>query len=265
MMTLRIAGRNILRNRRRSLMTGMTISVGAVALLLIGALMSYMTLDFQTATVRRSGHLTVFTTGYFDYGAGNPSAYGIADYDSLLELIRDDPVLKPKVAVATPYQAIFGLAGNYEANVSKAFFGQGVVPADRRRLRLWNDYGSTTSAPNGGPLPDDPEVGLIGSVCPGYWGLCETLKVPRCPPRRPPKARPHRSGRPAGAGLQRSSGRRRTRGRRRPGLRRDLHSGQMPRLDILAATRTARRTSSACSSIMPNSRASRTSTTTSSS
>ena len=80
MMLFKIALRNILRNRRRSAMTGSAIAVGALAMLLFGGFTNYIFTGFQTGVVQRIGHLTVFRNGYFLYGAGNPAAYGIDDY-----------------------------------------------------------------------------------------------------------------------------------------------------------------------------------------
>ena len=108
MMTITIALRSIQRNRRRSLITGLTITVGVVALLMVSALMTHIILDFQTGTVRRSGHFTVFRYGFYAYGAGNPSAYAISDYKQVMTLIQNDPELAGKLTVVTPYQAVFG-------------------------------------------------------------------------------------------------------------------------------------------------------------
>jgi putative ABC transport system permease protein len=181
MMNFKVALRNIMRNRRRSVMTGLTIIIGTTAVLLIGGMMSYMTLDFQTATVRRGGHLTLFKKGFFEFGAGDPSAYGIENYQNLVQKIKDDDVLKERVAVVTPYQVIYGIAGNYSANVSKTFFGQGVVPDDRRNMRHWNDYGIDEFKGDGWPLPDNPELGLVGAGLSRILGICEPLHVSNCP------------------------------------------------------------------------------------
>ena len=97
-MLFKIAFRNILRNRRRSLMTGSAIAVGAMAMLVFGCYISYIFAAFETGLVQRIGHLTVFRSGYFVFGAGNPAAYGIDDYQGVMTLDRrrsgaeaDDP------------------------------------------------------------------------------------------------------------------------------------------------------------------------------
>ncbi|MFZ8466534.1 hypothetical protein ACO1MK_14575, partial [Staphylococcus aureus] len=90
--------------------------------------------SFQTFIVQNTGHLHIYKRGYFDFGAGNPSAYGIADYRNIMQAIAEDPILKPMVAVTTPSLTLFGIAGNFAANTSKTFFGTGLVPSDRERM-----------------------------------------------------------------------------------------------------------------------------------
>ena len=137
---LKIASRNILRNGRRSLMTVLAIAVGASAMLLFGEYLAFMILGLQTTMVQRIGHLTVSRQGYFELGSGNPAAYGISDYREVMKLIEDDPVLKPMLNVTTPNVTLFGIAGNFDVDASKTFFGSGVVPSDRERMRQWNEY-----------------------------------------------------------------------------------------------------------------------------
>src|SRR5580658_9187429 len=182
MMVLKIAFRNILRNTRRSILTGSAITVGTVALLVFGGLTAYLILSQLTITVQRLGHLTVFKNGYFLFGTANPAAYGIDDYKSVMRLIGDDPVLKPMIAVLTPTQSMFGIAGNFEAETSKPFFGTGMIPSDRDHMRKWDEYGATRGfAPNSGLSDDDPLRGVIGVGVARLLGLCGKLKVPNCP------------------------------------------------------------------------------------
>src|SRR5258708_31174693 len=101
---LKIAFRNILRNRRRSFMTGSAVAAGALATLLFGGYASYIFAGLETGNVQRVGHLTVFRAGYFLFGSGNPAAYGIAHYQDVLTLIQQDPVLSPLINVLTPPQ-----------------------------------------------------------------------------------------------------------------------------------------------------------------
>src|SRR6516165_7311609 len=94
-----IAFRNMLRNLRRSLMTGSAEAAGALALLLFGGFAAYIFASLETQNVQRIGHLTVFRTGYFLLGDGNPAAYGIDRYQDVLKLIERDPVAGPMINV----------------------------------------------------------------------------------------------------------------------------------------------------------------------
>ena len=87
---LKIAFRNMLRNLRRSLMTGSAVAAGALALLLFGGFAAYIFAGLETNNVQRIGHLTVFRADYFLLGAGNPAAYGIDRHQEVMQLIERD-------------------------------------------------------------------------------------------------------------------------------------------------------------------------------
>jgi putative ABC transport system permease protein len=69
---LKIAFRNMLRNRRRSLMTGSAVAAGALAMLLFGGFASYIFAGLETNNVQRIGHLTIFHDGYFPWARVTP-------------------------------------------------------------------------------------------------------------------------------------------------------------------------------------------------
>ena len=182
MNTLKIAARNILRNARRSSMTILAIAVGTMSMLIFGEFVSRIFVALETQNVTRSGHITVFRSGYFKYGSGNPAAYGIHDYQSVLGLIAEDPVLKPLINVVTPTINLFGIAGNFDAEASKTFFGFGVIPADFNRMHLWDEHQLKLAAFYGiEPLNERDEThGQIGVGLGRILGLCEPLKIPGC-------------------------------------------------------------------------------------
>src|SRR5262249_62331659 len=69
---LKIAFRNMLRNRRRSAMTALAVAVGTMTFLLFGAFLAFVFSSLETDAVRRGGHLTVFNSGYFLLPPRNP-------------------------------------------------------------------------------------------------------------------------------------------------------------------------------------------------
>lgn len=183
MLTLKIAFRNIFRNTRRSLTTLSTIAIGATAVLVFGAYITYIQYGVQTGAVQRTGHLQVFRNGYFNYGTAAPADWGIDGYRDVLRLIREDSELKELTAVVTPIQSLAGLAGNFENDTSKPFFGTGFVPSDRDRMKQWNEYGTGSQGLRHSGLEDnDLTQGITGAGLVRILGLCDRLHLDDCPP-----------------------------------------------------------------------------------
>lgn len=184
------AARNIFRNSRRSLITGSAVAAGAMAMMLFGGFVSYIFAGLETGNVQRVGHLSVFRTGYFLFGSGNPAAYGIDDYRRVIGLISEDPVIRPLLNVATPTQSLVGIAGNFSgaSQASKTFLGVGLIPSARDRMRQWDERHTGQTFPGDGRLSDDDvQRGLIGVGLARILGLCGPLHVRECP--RPPAQR----------------------------------------------------------------------------
>ena len=162
MRTLSLALRNLLRNRRRSLTTLFAMVIGAVTILIFGGFSRDITYGLQTGYVLRGGHLQVQKKDYFLYGTGNPAAYGIVDYQKVIDVIKADPVLQPLLTVVTPTISLGGIAGNFAAGVSRTIIGSGVAVEDRNKMRQWNDYGmqfNVQPSPLTGSAPDAVVVG----------------------------------------------------------------------------------------------------------
>lgn len=182
-MILTIAARNIRRNGRRSFMAAASIAVGALAMLAFGAFMATCTLGLRTGLVREYGHLSLFKSGYFEFGSGNPAAYGISGYEKLEADLAADPVLKPMVRVVAATVSLFGVAGNPDKDTSKTFMGTGVVPSKRQEMRTWNEHQLTeTDASDTRGLSDtDTTSGFVGIGVARVLGLCAALKQADCP------------------------------------------------------------------------------------
>lgn len=176
-----LALRNLLRNRRRSLATLLALAIGAASTLIFGGFSANIQYTMLTGYVRSGGHLQIQHRDFFLYGNGNPTAYGIADYQQLIDRIRADEVLKPMVVVATPILQFGGIAGNYDAGVSRTVVGTGFVPADVSAMRQWNEHGvqmTSTRFPLEGAAAD---AAVLGVGVARVLLLCEALAVHNCP------------------------------------------------------------------------------------
>ena len=180
MKTLSLALRNLLRNRRRSLTTLLAMGIGLVAILVFGGYKSNVIYGIETGVTQHSGHLQIQRMGYFSEGGDNPTSYGIANYQRLIDTIKKDPVLAPMLAVVTPSLSLGGLAGNFAAGVSRSVMAQGVVVEEHNRMLEWNDYQLKSYSP---PLPlvgSGTDGVVIGTGVARKLKLCDALNVPHC-------------------------------------------------------------------------------------
>lgn len=176
-----LAIRNLLRNRRRSLSTLLALAIGLAAILLFSGFKANLTYTGLTLYAQAGGHLQVQHRDYFLYGSGNPAAYGMSGYAALVEKIRDDPVLKPMLSVVTPTLRFGGLAGNFDAGISRTVLGTGSIAEDVNRMRQWNEFAIPLSRPRF-PLEGTPaDSAIVGFGVARVLQLCAKLKVGDCP------------------------------------------------------------------------------------
>lgn len=181
MMTLSLAVRNLLRNRRRSFATLLAMAIGSTSILLFGGYSTNINYTMHTDYVQNGGHLQIQHRDFYLYGSGNPTAYGIADYSKILTAIQKDEVLRNMVLVATPTLQFGGIAGNYAASVSRTIIGNGLVAADINRLRRWNDFNLRTGSPVFALDGAAADAAIIGTGVARVLQLCDALKIVRCP------------------------------------------------------------------------------------
>lgn len=193
MMTLSLALRNLLRNRRRSIATLLALAIGIASLLLFGGYSADIRYGMLTGYVRSAGHLEVQHRDFFLYGNGNPTAYAIRDYERILAAIREDAVLSKMVRVASPTLIFGGIAGNFDAGVSRTAIGTGFVAADVNRMRQWNEFAFPQQARHFALEGTPADSAIVGTGVARVLLLCEALGITNCP--RPESE--HKSAGPA--------------------------------------------------------------------
>lgn len=180
MNTLSLAWRNLLRNRRRSLMTLIAMVLGLTTVLLFGGFIRDIGYGMQSDFVKRTGHLQIQHKDYYQFGSGNPAAYAMADYQRVINVVKNDPTLAGMLVVATPTLQFSGIAGNFAEGVSRTVFIHGMVVDDQNLMRKWNDYGQRNLANYSSLSGTAQDAAIIGTGVARVLQLCDALKVQDC-------------------------------------------------------------------------------------
>ncbi|NUB45435.1 ABC transporter permease [Fertoebacter nigrum] len=178
-----IALRNVVKNARRSLTTGLAIGVGGLAALLFAGFVTSIWYGVQTSMIQQQGNLQVYRNGYLEFGAANPDEYTIKDWDRVVSLLAADPMLAEELAVITPRIDLAGVAGNAETGNSKTFIGSGVVPAEIDAMSGWDGWQIGQVTPASGLAGGGPDSVIVGVGMARMMGLCGALNVADCSDR----------------------------------------------------------------------------------
>ncbi len=155
---VKIAVRNLLKNRRRSLFTLLAIAIGFAAVNVFGGFTEYIFQSLEESSIyaQGNGHLTVFKRGFLTDGKLDPLKFLLTREES--EQIMDVCRRQPGVLLLTGQLHITGLISNGRA--STIFLGIGRIPSDfyfiqKRasgmigRLKLFDGRGLQNDVPHG--------------------------------------------------------------------------------------------------------------------
>lgn len=130
---IKIAFRNILKNRRRSFVTLLAIATGFAAVSLFRGYADNTYWGLRQMAVRGEalGHLTVYKEGWLNKGKIDPDRYLFSreEIQSIIEVVEEDD----DVILATPQISISGLVSN--GRTSAIFLANGVIPGDEKIIR----------------------------------------------------------------------------------------------------------------------------------
>lgn len=159
--SLRLALRNLARNRNRTLVAMLTVAGGVIAFLLAGGFINWMFDDMREATIRSQlGHIQIVRPGYFEKGIADPYAFLLPGQSAAEEAIRSTP----GVSTLTPRLAFSGLVSFGETTIG--FAGEGIDPVRERPIS------SRITIKDGRDLANiDESAALLGE------GLARTLGV----------------------------------------------------------------------------------------
>lgn len=129
---IKIAFRNILKNRRRSFVTIMAIAVGFSAVIFFGGYKerAYSGIRRGAISGEGLGHLTIYKKGWLEKGYSDPESYMFdkREIQQIVNLTKEEEA----VLLATPKMDISGLVSN--GHTSRIFVGQAVIPRDAKTI-----------------------------------------------------------------------------------------------------------------------------------
>jgi len=129
---IKIAVRNIVKNRRRSFVTLLAIATGFAAVSLFRGYADHTYWGLRQMAVRGEGlgHLTIYKRGWLKKGKTDPEKYMFSQkqIQEVIDLVEKDD----DVVLATPQIHISGLVSN--GSTSAIFLANGVIPRDEKTI-----------------------------------------------------------------------------------------------------------------------------------
>jgi len=124
-----LAGRNLRRNARRTLVAVLTVASGIIAFLLAGGFIAWIFDDMREATIHSQlGHIQIVRPDYFEKGIADPYAFLLPANSAEQRTVEQ----APGVVSVTPRLAFSGLASH--GDVTVAFVGEGIDPERERPI-----------------------------------------------------------------------------------------------------------------------------------
>lgn len=156
-----LAGRNIFRNKRRSLLSLAILIMGSAGLILVGGFFANVMEGFREVFIHsQTGHLQINADGYYEKGASSPFKYLMGD----VERVRQEIAKNPEVLYTVPRLKFGGMVSSDETNI--AVMAIGVDPILERRMGSYRT--SERNAPSMNILegqdldPADPYGAVLG-------------------------------------------------------------------------------------------------------
>lgn len=126
---MKLAFKNVFRNRRRTAITGLVLVFGATALILAGGFIAFSFRGLRESTIHgQLGHIQLFNAEFLQKQENRPLDYGIDSVDAMKKRIET----MNHVRFAMARIEFMGLISN--GDKSEAFLGRGVEPDKELKL-----------------------------------------------------------------------------------------------------------------------------------
>ncbi len=173
MKIIAFAARNVVRNKRRSLLAATSVMLSILMVIILqGFIAGFMDSLIRNYTKNETGHINIATTGYRDRVRFMPIDDYIENSDELSARLRDAVMkIDPKVIVAQRIR--FGVLLSSDKGSKQAFAVAGDPETERRLLML------DSRLVKGGTYSSEPGTMMLGSVLAADLGLGvgDSLKI----------------------------------------------------------------------------------------
>ena len=147
---LRLAWRNVLRQRTRSAIALVAIALGVGALIVAGGFVHDVYIQFGESIIHSHyGHLQIYKTGYTAHGTQRPSDYLVDDPSTVIDRVKG----LPSIELVLSRLRFMGLAN--AGGGDWPIIGEGVEP------KLENELGTAIRVISGRLLGDDDRFAVI--------------------------------------------------------------------------------------------------------
>jgi len=163
---MKLAMKNVFRNRRRTIITGLVLVFGATALILAGGFIAFTFRGLSESTIHgRLGHIQIYNKDFFSKDEEKPLELGLENIQEL----KHNIMTQSNVRFTMARIEFMGLISNGDKSV--AFLGRGVEP--EKELKL-SDF--ALDVEQGKFLGETPENKLEAEVILAM-GLAKSLKA----------------------------------------------------------------------------------------
>jgi len=167
MKTLLMAWRNLLRQKRRTLITLSALIVGLCGVVVFQGYITSLMQGFRDSTIRSGiGHLQIAASAaYFEDGEFNPYAYALNDSPALLARLQKDPGVRAAFP-STGFTAIAGLADKSVTLLVKAYPAERMFfrAPDSRALAPEDRFELGTLVAGSAPRPEERDRIVLGET-----------------------------------------------------------------------------------------------------
>ncbi len=168
---IKMAFRNIRRNKRRSLLALVSVSLSLFMIIFLQGYISGMKRSvIYNSTKNESGHIQLVTKDYLENKRFKPVIYNIENPAELITYLKDDPVIQKEIELITE-RIFFGVLLQYEGNNKAVIAFGGDNEQEKKLLMLDRSVVQGVYLNESGSLGHKEREILIGQK------VAETLKL----------------------------------------------------------------------------------------